>query len=218
MPKYKNYSKNGMNADLKNADSEKNTENGVQHLNAELFLPKARVATTHKKKDGARKKLPIAVDIIISILMIAIAIGVFAGTYYLYRYFTVDYENVTVEYKLLIENTDTESYSGVLNKHVYMDIEGNTVYFGKIIGIDAYEGQNAVILKIALNAKFKAEEGYFAGNSKIAVGSSYNLRTESKAISGVIVELEKKSAPKKANSILYVDSARFALSLMGGVD
>jgi hypothetical protein len=218
MPKYKNYSSGDRNLDLKSADAEKSSESNLQHLNSELFGSKARAVTVKKPKDPARKKLPLAVDIIISILMVAIAVGVLVGTYFLFRYFTVDYESVSVEYTLLVEDADTESYSGVLNKHVYMDVDGNTVYCGKIIAVESYEKQGAVVLNIALSAKYKSEEGYFADDSKIAVGKSYNLRTDEKNVSGTIVELVKKSSPKKVKSLLNNNAGSVVVSMMGGVD
>lgn len=218
MPKYKNYSKEDRNSDLKSVDAEKNSDGSLLHLNSEIFASRAKAATAFKPKKVARKKMPIAVDIIISILMIAIALGVVGGTYFLFRYFTVDYESVSIEYTLLVENADTESYGGILNKHVYMDVDGNTVYFGKIIGVETYEKDGAVLLNIALNAKYKSEEGYFAENSKISVGSSYSLRTDSKNISGTLVDLVKKSSPKKVNSIFNIGAGSIVIDAKGGVD
>ena len=218
MPKYKNYSKDDINADLKSADSEKNPESALPHLNSDLFGSRAKAASAFKPKKVARKKLPLAVDIIISLLMIAIALGVVGGTYFLFRYFTVDYESVNVEYTLLVESADAESYSGVLNKHVYMDVDGNTVYFGKIVSVEVYEEQGAVLLNVALSAKYKSEEGYFADNSKIAVGSSYNLRTETVKINGTVVELVKKSSPKKVNTIFNISAGNIVVEAKGGVD
>jgi hypothetical protein len=69
MPKYKNYSKEDRNSDLKSVDAEKNSDGSLLHLNSEIFASRAKAATAFKPKKVARKKMPIAVDIIISILL-----------------------------------------------------------------------------------------------------------------------------------------------------
>lgn len=218
MPKYKNYDQREQKKDMKNLDADKNNENGIQHISTDILMSSAGAASAQKKKNRARKKLPLAVDIIIAILMVAIVVGAVIGAYFVFRYFTVDYESVTVEYTLLVDTDDVASYSGLINKHVYMDSEESTTYFGKIIGCETFKEDGAVLLKVAINAKYRSEEGYYADDCKIAVGNTMNVRTDSKKISGTVVELVKKSSPKKVNSALDFLNNSATVFAVGGVE
>ena len=217
MPKYKNYGQDERKKDLKSADADKNNDNGIQHINSDLIMSGAGTAYAQKKKNTARKKLPLAVDIIIAVLMLAIALGAVGGAYFAFRYFTVDYESVSVEYTMLVKDSDVSSYTGLVNKHIYMDKEGNTIYFGKINAVEIYEEDGSALLTVALTAKYRSEDGYYADNSKIAVGNTYNVRTDTKKISGTVVELVKKSSPKKVNSALSMSQDVAFIGMLGGV-
>lgn len=196
MPDIRNYDINDKG--LKNADSEKS--GGIINPLAGS-LPKTRKGEyeTLKRVGQARKRLPVVVDIIIAILMLAMIAGVFVGAFYLFRYFTVDYDTVNVEYTVVLDNV---TVGKLKNENVYCDINGSTVYFGKIKSA-AVDGNGNTVLLIAVTVKYKEDEGYFIGEERLAVGSRYALRTEQgTALTGTVVGFVDKSKPEEELSLL----------------
>ncbi len=212
MSKYKNYDWDNSKRKLKKADREKNNDN--IHLGADLLFGKNDALAY--KKNKARRRLPLAVDIIIAILLLAIAIGIVVGAYFGFRYFTVDYESVTIEYTILAKTDNAKAYSDIVGKHIYKDEDKNTLYMGKITSADVYSADGEVVIKVQLDANYKSEEGYFAENFKISVGKSIKVRTESFNINGEIVELKKITKPKKTYSGALISYVDVDLAMIGG--
>ena len=187
MPDIKNY--DAKDKGLKHADSDKSGGVSVQSLGS---LPKTKKAGYDmvKKVRSARKRMPIVVDVIIAILLAAVICAVAYGSFYAFRYFTVDYDTVEVEYSIL---PDVPITGNVKNQQVYFEFDGNTVHFGKIKSVETNShGQQIVV--IAHTVKYKADEGYSIGDEKIAVGCVYSFRTEKEiTVSGTVVELVDKT-------------------------
>ncbi len=212
MSKYKNYDWDNSKRNLKKADREKNNDN--VHLGADTLFGKNEAFSYKKIK--ARRRLPLAVDIILAVLLLAITFGIVAGAYYGYRYFTVDYESVTIEYIILAKTDNAKAYSDIVGKHIYKDEDKNTLYLGKITGADVYGADGEVAIKVQLDANYKTEEGYFAENFKISVGKSVKVRTESFNISGEIVELKKITKTKKSSSGAVISFVNADFFMIGG--
>lgn len=187
MPDIRNYDVNDKG--LKQADSDKS--GGV------INQPLSTLAKTRrngfemvKKVRSARKRMPIVLDIIIAILLAAMIVGVAVGGFYAFRYFTVDYDTVEVEYTLILDENVTGSLK---NDQVYCDVDGNTLHFGKIKSTDVDENGRQIIV-IAHTVKYKPDMGYSVGDERLAVGCEYVLRTErGKTLSGTVVEFVDKS-------------------------
>ena len=135
MSKYQDYERDNSKKNQKKAENEK--PNDVTHLGSDLLFGKNDAYAY--KKNKARRRLPLAVDIIIAVLLLAIAAGIFAGAYYGFRYFTVDYESVTIEYTILVKTDNVKAYSDIVGKHIYKDEDKNTLYMGKITSVDVYD-------------------------------------------------------------------------------
>ncbi|MBQ7829191.1 MAG: hypothetical protein IJ345_02870 [Clostridia bacterium] len=193
MPELKNNGLNEEPKDLKKADSEKSSGTSQIDYVAGLRGVKSKDAgdSDLAKTKSARKKLPLVVDIIITVLILAMVAGVAFGAYYLFRYFSTDYENVTVEYCFAIPcgENGAEPYEGLVHEELYYDVEDSTVYFGKIISVDATEDGSLALLTVEITANHKASQGYYLGECRIAVGSDYTLRIDGETVSGTIVEL-----------------------------
>jgi hypothetical protein len=144
------------------------------------------------------------VDIIIAILLLAIVAAVIMGGYFALRYFTIDYDSVNIEYSILVESDNVKQYADLAGKHIYMDVDGNTLYMGKISEVDIYENDGAVVVTVEFEAKYKSEEGYFAEDYKIAVSKKLDVRTDSMKISGKIVELQKRGDVRKSAGTVTV--------------
>lgn len=186
-------------------------ENGLKHADAEKAgaTPNPVVETVTKQRRGdrggfkvmkssARKKLPIVIDIIIALLIVAVAVGAVFGAFYAFRYFTVDYDTVNVEYTVILD----EAIGGKLkNESVYFENDGSTYYFGKIKSATLLE-DGAQIIVITSSARFKPDEGYTLGGvEKLAVGGHLTLRTAQRTdVSGTVVELLDKTNPREINA------------------
>ena len=182
---------------LKKADSKKSAGYDESSVGVTELLggKKAREASDMAPVAiKTKKKLPLAVDIIVGIIMIALVIGVIAGAYMLFRYFSNDYEGVSVEYTVVFEGEDLTPYLSMKSKDVYIDTEDNTLYFGKITEtkIAQRDGAEQMIMKIVCSdVRFKNGEGYTVSGKRLAVGSSFDLRCGEKTVSVTVTELKK---------------------------
>ncbi len=207
MPDIKNYDKNESEIDLKRADAEKSS--GVMNQLGGINLGRAKKSDDNgfQTKKVARKRLPIVVDLIIALLFIAIFLGVITGAYFAFRAFSADYENVKVEYVLLVPYDDDINYSDLENKNVYYEDNNGLEHFGKIQSAEVSEKNRVVLITVAATARFKEGSGYSFGDIKLAVGQSYELRTENgDMIAGTVVELFDDAHPKASEARLPLNT------------
>ena len=186
-----------LGGELKFADSEKSgdtVENkksvGADFLKRESKLAeksRGNVTDIFKKKN----KFPIALDIIIAVLAIALVVGAVFGAYFAFVYFSDDSDTVTVEYTLLTEKNE----SGVITKgkDIYMDSGSATYYLGSIVDVKnnvTVEGSESqyVSVRVRVTLEYRPKEGYTVNNVKIAVGRELTVRTDTETYSGTIVE------------------------------
>ena len=201
MPDIKNYNKNETEKDLKRADAEKSS--GAVSQLAGISLNKARRSEDpgFKVRQTARKRLPIVIDIIIAILFVALFAGAIVGAYYAFRAFAVDFESVNAEYTMLIHTENSADFAGLEEQALYLDVDGSVEFFGKIKSVQASEKNGGVLMVVSATVRYKEGEGYAIGDSRLAVGQEYTLRTQGgKSICGTVVELcdEKHPIPVEA--------------------
>ncbi len=196
MADYKNYDAEAENDDLKSADAEKSSGNPAQKQQSERAEERKTAFFASKSVRARKKKLPIAADLIIAVLMVAIAIGIVAGGYTLFRYFSDEYESTEIEYTFIRidETAALVRYRNMKNADLYIDGEGNTQYLGRVVSseivdVDPENGISMLKLVIETNAKYKHGEGYSVGEYRIAVGSDYLLRSSTVSVNGTIVEI-----------------------------
>lgn len=197
MPEYKNYDQGESLRNLKSADAEKSFGSSatpqVESLSAKMN------ELTKPSRFSARRRLPVIVDIIIGILMLAIAAGIIVGAVFLFQYYTDDYESIELTYTFISPcEEDLQSYRTMRNKELYREENGNTLYFGKVTSVEVLkegspDGSNLLVVEVEANVKYKKGEGYSVGDCRIAVGSEYTLRSEYRLITGTIVELAELS-------------------------
>lgn len=195
MAEMNSYTKEERAQGLKSADSNKTVKDGSAGagLRAELFGGK-RVSERAVGTDiKIKKRLPVAVDIIAGILMLVLVVAVIIGSYLLFRYYSNDYDGVNVEYKITVKvDSGIDTYYNLKNGELFMDITGNSIYFGKIQSVetvkDLSEDGGKVILTVKASAKYRDGEGYSIGDSRLAVGSKYTtLRCGEVSLSNVLV-------------------------------
>ena len=137
-----------------------------------------------------KKTLPVVVDIIAGILMLAIVCGIVVGSYMLFRYYSDDYDTKSLSCTVFF-NADEElnKYMSMKNGDLYMDFTDNTVYFGRITKVRTDEDNNRVILQVTVDARYRDEEGYSLGEIRLAVGGEYKLRYIENTLNVSLVEL-----------------------------
>lgn len=197
MPEIK---KNGMGDDvsLKKADAQKSygDKQPVQVPAAELFGGKRVKEAIQKRVD--KRKLPIAVDVIIGVLMLSLLICAVVGTYMLFRYFASDYYASNIEYTVVCPcNGDISSYAALKNQSLFYDASDNTYYFGKITDVKVVsttaDGNNMLVLVVNADVRYRSGEGYSISDNRIAVGSEYTVRASNQVFNITITELERSA-------------------------
>ncbi len=212
MGELKNYEDPQKN-DLKYADSDKSVGNVSPKNMGEKLVSGMTDFTSPAVLRRQKRKFPLVFDIIIGILMLALAVGVVVGAYYLFRAFSDDYEAVEIEYTFVMtgESYELVRYRISENSRVYVDTENNTHYMGKVLSSQVVEldeeGNAMLVLRIASEAKYRKEEGYFIGDLRIAVGSDYILRSGALLIDGAIVELNDQQAVQTEAGVAEIDDA-----------
>ncbi len=181
MAEIKDYTNEEKQQTLKGADSHKTVKDTTAGagLRAELFGTRKMTERAIGSNVKVKKKLPIAIDIIAGLLMLVLVCAVIIGSYLLFRYFSNDYDGVELEYTLSFDvEGELDTYASLKSKELFMDVTGNSVYFGKITGVETVEDEadgvgGKVILTVKANVKHRDGEGYSIGNSRLAVGSKY---------------------------------------------
>jgi hypothetical protein len=204
MAELKNYGSNGDKGGLKHADAEKSYTSPAQNsildgVNVKLGDSIGSSVRVKKKE----RHVPVIVDVITGLLLIAVVIGIAVGAVYLFRYYTNDYEGVNVEYTFVCIADDLEEMHSrsLRNKSLYLDTEDNTLYFGNVVSAELYDlgnesGEKMLVVVVNANLKFKDDEGYSVNDQRIAVGSEYTLRSENVVVNGTIVELKQLDAKR----------------------
>lgn len=181
---------------LKEADMEKSGTESLGNVadEPEVALAGKRMRDEHsiqkKKKKG---RVPLALDIFLAILVIALAVALVVGVYSIFKYYTLGYKEVTLEYALVSddENMDESVILPLLKgEDLYLDVEGNTLYLGEIESI----GRNSsgqVVITATVDVKYKNGEGYSVEDRRIATGSDYMLRIGELCFEATVVELRE---------------------------
>lgn len=183
--------------DLRGQDREKNTSILSQITGKDKRPSKKTGKETYRRsnKQGRKKRWQVVTDIIVAILMIAFIGGLVVGGYYIFRYFSDDYETVDVTYTFIIPKDELEgatvAVKTLAGRAIYCDSDGNTHYFGKISSAEV-TAEGDLVLSVDVTAKYRSEEGHLVDGISLAVGMDYTLRTEYNGMNGTIVRLEEK--------------------------
>ncbi len=196
--------KNEKEQDLKSADARKSGSQSVHsnNLASELFQGRKVYDVTSSGSIRVKKKLPLIVDIIIGILMIAMVCALIVGSYMLFRYYSDDYNGVDIEYTVVYRTSSPiADYINMENKGLYLDTEDNAIYYGEIIDVRMQNGEgkddNALLLTVSSTVKHKRGEGYSIEDKRLAVGSELCLRCDDITMDVTVVELAAISSGGK---------------------
>ena len=194
MSEFKKYDSDQIN--LKRVDAKKADGSDSAVTVSELVSGrKARAgATMTPVSMRKKKKLPIVFDIIVAIAMLALVAALVIGSYMLFKYYSNDYKGVDVKYVVACEGENMSEFALLLNEELYCDVEGNTLYFGKVkeVKLEKGNGSQMIILTLELGGvRYRDTEGYFISDERLAVGASFTFRHGEKTVYGTVVELAK---------------------------
>lgn len=181
---------------LKKADAKKASAADPSATVSELVgAKKSRVSAAMTPVSVRKnKKLPVVFDVIVAIVMLALVAGLFVGSYMLFKYYSNDYTGVNVRYTVVYEGENMHTFAALTNEELFCDIDGNSVYMGKVKEVKIEKGDNAqqLILTVELDGvRYKKSEGYFVSDQRLAVGSEFTFRHVEKTFDGTVVELAK---------------------------
>ena len=193
MSQSKQYRTDKNDPNLKREDQRKSTGGAVSSSHPLDFIGGKRISDKAVSSSvKVKKKLPLAVDIIAGILMLVILCSVIVGSYMLFRYYSEDHDVTSVNYTVFfIANKELDEYGLKKGGELYMDVNGDTVYFGKISEVSKEDrnGVRIVTLKVNATVNYRKDEGYSIADSRLAVGSEYKLRYLNETLSVSVVEL-----------------------------
>ncbi len=150
-----------------------------------------------KKSADKKRKIPLALDIIVASVIIVLVFGLLIGVYYAFRRYADSYKDVSIQYTVFISGEDASAISdpAALNgKELYLDTEDNTYYFGKITSVTSQsgaDGETQVCATVSVSTKYRNDRGYSVNDNRIAVGSEYLLRTDEGSFDVAIVEIRR---------------------------
>jgi hypothetical protein len=205
MAEMKKYDSERSGENLKKADlkkSEYESNGSIQRSASELFGGRKIKDTSDatKKKARKKKKLAIVADIIVIILMAALVAGVVIGSYWLFRYYSDDYEGINITYTVACPcGEDISPYVSMKNKGIYLDTEDNSIYFGKVVDVQLVSAEdenetNVLLIEIVASVKYRNGEGYSLQDNRIAVGSEYKLRSGDTVVDVTVAELSTNAS------------------------
>ncbi len=149
----------------------------------------------NKKSSDKKRSVPLALDIIIAIAIVLVVAALIVGAYFVFKNYADSYKDANIEYTLLICDADgTTDPEALKGKEIYLDCDGNTYYFGKIVNVALLKGADGTVqitADISVSSKYRKGEGFSVGGNRIAVGTEYSLRVEEGGFDATIVEISR---------------------------
>lgn len=179
---------------LRLADNEISAESGISSVNNNLLekytMARGNVSSVFSKKT----KFPIALDIIISILLVLLVVAIVAGACFIVARFNDAHDSRNIEYQLLIERSEIDDITK--GENLYVDKDGSAIYFGRVVDVNdrvvvTGKEQNAdyVIVTLHATVQYRDDEGYSIGSERIAVGREISARIDSDTFKCEIISL-----------------------------
>lgn len=205
--------------DLKSADSKKgeNINNSALSSSKADFIRRERrfrekergyVSTQNSTfEQRTIRRIPIALDIFVTLLSLLLVAGIVFGVYFAFVYFSSDYDEKSVEYLFLTVELDDYTVpdaESIINRgdDIYYDSDGKTSFFGTVSSLDEYEvisydesGEQRrdvrTVIRVNADTKYRSGDGYSIDDCRIGVGKEYVLRIGNVEIEGYISEIQE---------------------------
>ncbi len=161
---------------------------------------KKKIRKAPKIKKPRKKGLPIAVDILIVIALLAVIAGAVWGVYKIGEFYANKYAPREITYTLLAEGVDASlafDANGdcvvVRDSEVFILDRDQSAHTGKVYSVSAEERSDGTVdiyVDVSTPANYNYKLGYFVNQIKIAVGKTYTCRFSGLVSDAVIVELQ----------------------------
>lgn len=161
---------------------------------------KKKIRKAPKVKKPRKKGLPIAVDILIVVVLLALIAGAVFGIRALDKKYATLYGQREITYTLLAEQVDAEI---VYDKEgdctvqpktdVFFLLEESTTLVGKVLSVSSVQNDDGTVdlyVAVRATADYHQDLGFFVQQTKIAVGKTYTCRFSGLISDAVIVELQ----------------------------
>lgn len=189
------YRKNKIKRErLRLADSDISADSAISSVNGNLLEKYTQARGNVSSVFSKRNKFPLALDIIISVLLILLVIAIVVGGYFLMKRFDDSYDSKDIEYVLLIDISEIDG----VNKgdNLYVDKDGSAIYFGRVTEIDDKvivtgkdETVDYVLVTLHATVQYRDDDGYSLDGERIAIGKEISARVDDDTFSGEIVRL-----------------------------
>ena len=200
MADIKKYGADESRSSLKLADAEKSGSTAKSPERVQEFIGEKMIGDIESGKGlraKRKKRVSVILDIIVAIILLSLVAGAVAGAYYLFKYYSDDYDSVNVKYTFAFAYTGDSDPMNMQGQEIYYTNGGNSYYFGKIISAKRINldgsGENAYAITVSVNAKYRDDSGYSLDGYKLAVGSEYTLRSNTTQFKGVVVDLVRSN-------------------------
>ena len=182
------------------ADSQKASSISQEQAVASVAETKKKVRKAPKAKKIRKKGMPIVVDILIVLSLLAVITGAVWGVYELGDHFSTRYAQREITYTLFVKDVDgaiafdEDGKCVVLPDTDVFVIDGDkSSPVGKVLSASteqAKDGKVDVYVVVRTTSDYNYTLGYFADGVKIAVGKAYTCRFSGLVSDAVIVELQ----------------------------
>lgn len=186
------------------ADDQKASSIAPETAAAPVVEVKKKVRKAPKVKKPKKKGIPLIVDILIVVLLLAVVAGAAYGLYSLGKYFSTRYAEMEITYTLLLRDVDPalvldqEGNCVILpDSNVFLAEQESTHTIGRVLStsVDVKDdGSTDVLVTVRTTANYNYTLGYFVEDTKIAVGKEYLCRFSGVMGKALIVELQVQEA------------------------
>ena len=162
--------------------------------------PKKKIRKAPKVKKQRKKGLPLAVDILLVITLVAAILAAVWGVYALGNRFATRYAQKEITYTLLASDVDAALVYGADGKcviipdsDVYVLGQENETLAGQVLSVSTEKQEDGMVdvyVTVRTTANYNYTLGFFVDQTKIAVGKAYTCRFYGMMSDAVIVELQ----------------------------
>ena len=164
---------------------------------------KKKIRKAPKVKKKKKKGLPIVLDILIVLLLLAMTAGAIFGIYSLGKKFSTRYADMDITYTVLLDDVDPvlafdqDGECVITPKStVYLAEEQGSYALGSVLSVTVEPEEQGLVdlyVTVRTTANYNYTLGYFVDQTKIAVGKAYTYRFNGLMSKGVIVDLQVES-------------------------
>ncbi len=179
---------------LKLADNDISADSGVSSVNNNLLEKYTQARGNVSSVFSKKSKFPLALDIIISVLLVLLVAAIVAGACLIVARFDDSYDSKDIEYELLIDRAEIDDIQKGVN--LYVDKNGSAIYFGRVVDINERvvvtgkeQDADYVIVTLHATVQYRDDEGYSLAGEKIAVGREISARINNDTFNGEIINL-----------------------------